>query len=218
MKITSFLLFGFSSFIFAQEHGVPSGTDGNKLVLAVKNAFPISLHEIQVAIQSAPTWVIFEDARAVIDSIPPQTWREASFTFRVLKGSDKPAVARFSISDAHGRLLGTREIKLCATTATQSEETKLDNPYPNPANPSANIPHVLPAPARIKIEIYNMLGQRVRSLLDAERPAGILSETWDGRDDHGLPLASGTYLVRLTTREKGKDREAQFTSKVIVQK
>jgi hypothetical protein len=73
--------------------------------------------------------------------------------------------------------------------------------YPNPFNPSTRIAFVLPAAGRVRIEIYNLLGERVALLLDEERPAGEHAISFDARS-----LPSGTYLYRMTTEGRSLSR------------
>ncbi|MGH7453390.1 MAG: FlgD immunoglobulin-like domain containing protein [bacterium] len=218
MRHTLFLvLFVFPTWLPAQEHSVPAGTVGNQLVLAVENASPSPLQGIRVAIRSAPAWVIFKTNSVMIDSIPSKTWRDAIFEFLVSEQTnDQTAAVMLAITDAHGNFLGSRVIKL--RTVLLPRETKLDHPYPNPANPSSTIQYTLHTPSHVKIEIYNTLGQRVRQLIDEDKPAGILSLNWDGRGDQGNPVASGMYIVRLRAAEKETKQVKQFTSKILIQK
>ncbi len=219
MRIIAFLLLCIPLLIFAQEHGtpVPAGTDGNQLVLAVENASHSSLRDIQVAVRSAPAWVVFKTTSVVIDSISPKTWRDAVFEFRVSEpGNDQTAAVTLAITDARGYFLGSRMIKLHAVHLPR--ETRLEHPYPNPANPSSNIQYALHAPSRVKIEIFNTLGQRVRELMDEDKPAGVLSITWDGKNDQGMAAVSGMYIVRLNAAEQGTNQVKRFTSKVLIQK
>jgi len=69
---------------------------------------------------------------------------------------------------------------------------------PNPFNPTTVIEYVLPESAPVKLEVYNLLGQVVRTLVDEEQMAGRYSVVWDGRDDLGRELASGIYFYRLS--------------------
>ena len=69
--------------------------------------------------------------------------------------------------------------------------------YPNPFNPSTIIPYQLPAPARVRLEVFNILGQRVATLVDGERPAGFHTAIWDATDASGRGVGSGVYLYRL---------------------
>jgi hypothetical protein len=71
--------------------------------------------------------------------------------------------------------------------------------YPNPFNPGTNIRYDLPRSEFVTLRIYNVLGQEVKLLLDADRPAGFWSITWDGRNDAGSPVGSGVYLYKLQT-------------------
>ncbi|MHB8079391.1 MAG: CARDB domain-containing protein, partial [Candidatus Krumholzibacteriia bacterium] len=69
--------------------------------------------------------------------------------------------------------------------------------HPNPFNPRATIAFDLARPAVARLMVYDLRGARVRTLVSAPLPAGRHEATWDGRDDAGRPLASGTYLARL---------------------
>ncbi len=69
--------------------------------------------------------------------------------------------------------------------------------YPNPFNPSTTFRFELRLPDRVELVVLDLRGRLVRRLLDGERPAGVQEVTWDGRDDAGRPLPSGTYIYRL---------------------
>ena len=73
----------------------------------------------------------------------------------------------------------------------------LEPSFPNPFNSSTQIPYRLAGPGRVRLEIYNVLGQLVRTLVDEDRPAGSHQAGWDARDGHGAPMAAGVYLARL---------------------
>ncbi len=68
--------------------------------------------------------------------------------------------------------------------------------YPNPFNPETTIELALPEATHACIEVYNMLGQMVRRLLDSEMTAGMHRVRWDGRDHAGRTLPSGLYSLR----------------------
>lgn len=78
-------------------------------------------------------------------------------------------------------------------------EFRLEQNYPNPFNPSTVIRYQLPASSRVEISIYSLHGQKVRTLLAAEKPAGFYEIDWDGRDDRGKSVATGVYFYRLLT-------------------
>ncbi len=75
----------------------------------------------------------------------------------------------------------------------------LDQNYPNPFNPETQIRFQLPADATVKLELFNVLGQRVRLLANGNYAAGYHTLRWDGRNESGLSAASGIYIYRLTS-------------------
>ena len=69
--------------------------------------------------------------------------------------------------------------------------------YPNPFNPSTIIPYQLPAPTHVRLEVFNVLGQHISTLVDREQPAGRHTVTWHGTDAAGRAVAAGLYLYRI---------------------
>ncbi len=69
--------------------------------------------------------------------------------------------------------------------------------YPNPFNPSTTIAYDVPNDEHVTLTVYNLLGQKVRTLYDAPSAAGHYSITWDGRDERGREVSSGIYLYRI---------------------
>ncbi len=78
--------------------------------------------------------------------------------------------------------------------------------YPNPFNPSTIIPYQIPASAHVRLEVFNMLGQRLATLVDAERPAGAHTAQWDGTDAAGRAVGAGVYIYRLSSGEVSVSR------------
>jgi len=74
--------------------------------------------------------------------------------------------------------------------------------HPNPFNPSTNIEFALASSADTRLEIYDLAGRKVRTLLDATLGAGEHTVRWQGQDDGGRPLASGTYVARLSSGDQ----------------
>lgn len=77
----------------------------------------------------------------------------------------------------------------------------LSQNYPNPFNPSTTINFALPVERFVKLRIYNLLGQEVRSLINGSIPAGYHDVLWDGKDNSGNSVSSGIYLYRLETKD-----------------
>ena len=80
-------------------------------------------------------------------------------------------------------------------------DPSLQQNYPNPFNPRTRIDYSLPHPAEVRLEIYNLAGQRISTLVQGRREAGFHHIIWDGRDGANQPVSSGVYLARLSTRE-----------------
>ncbi|MFH1566801.1 MAG: FlgD immunoglobulin-like domain containing protein, partial [Gemmatimonadota bacterium] len=80
-------------------------------------------------------------------------------------------------------------------------EPGLDPNYPNPFNPATTIPFALPTAQDVRLEVYNVLGQRVRTLLSGPLEPGFHTLVWNGRDDAGRDVAAGLYLSLLETAE-----------------
>jgi transglutaminase-like putative cysteine protease len=97
--------------------------------------------------------------------------------------------------------------KIIPLTGIQEEMTddgglpkklSLSQNYPNPFNPETIIEYTLPeGPERVKLAIYNILGQKVKTLVDEEKSAGMHRTRWDGTDDKGNKVASGIYFSRV---------------------
>ncbi|MDQ7051817.1 MAG: T9SS type A sorting domain-containing protein [candidate division KSB1 bacterium] len=81
-------------------------------------------------------------------------------------------------------------------------EHRLLGNFPNPFNPETEIVFQLRSDARVRLDIWNLLGQRIVTLLDASRPAGIHRIRWNGRNALGDALPSGIYLYRLVVDDQ----------------
>jgi hypothetical protein len=76
-------------------------------------------------------------------------------------------------------------------------EFSLSQNFPNPFNPSTTIHYQLLMNSDVRLTIYNMLGQRVKTLVQARQPAGSYAVQWNGTNDAGAPVATGMYFYRL---------------------
>jgi hypothetical protein len=75
---------------------------------------------------------------------------------------------------------------------------ELADNYPNPFNPSTTIEYGVPEGGAVSLAIYNVLGQKVRTLVQDYKPAGRYQITWDGLDETGRHVGTGVYLYRMT--------------------
>ncbi len=107
-----------------------------------------------------------------------------------------------------GVLIGALDIGCTATDVVNESKRLLlarnfilSQNYPNPFNMSTSIEFSLPARSEVELAVYNILGQRVKTLLNESEEAGYHSVQWDGTDNHDREVASGIYFYRLKTGE-----------------
>jgi hypothetical protein len=73
--------------------------------------------------------------------------------------------------------------------------------FPNPFNSSTRISFYLPKSGNVKLEVYNILGQKIKTLLEKVEEPGAKTIFWDGTDDKGLNASTGIYFYRLTAAD-----------------
>ncbi len=78
--------------------------------------------------------------------------------------------------------------------------------YPNPFNPSTVIPYQLPASGHVRLEVFNVLGQRLATLVDAEQSAGAYTAPWNATDAAGRAVGAGVYIYRLSSGGQTESR------------
>ena len=127
---------------------------------------------------------------------------------RVLLASGQPAIG------AQVRLFDLSDLRAAPIRATADEagyfvlplegasavpeRFELGPNYPNPFNPSTIIPFQLSALMRVRLEVFNILGQHIATLVDGERSEGFHTARWDGTNAAGQAVAAGVYIYRLS--------------------
>jgi hypothetical protein len=87
-------------------------------------------------------------------------------------------------------------INFAAKVAVPGEFTLSQN-YPNPFNPTTRIEFSLPNASQVTLEVYNVIGEKVTTLVDARLEAGLHSVEWNSTSESGIHVASGIYFYRL---------------------
>ncbi len=82
--------------------------------------------------------------------------------------------------------------------------------YPNPFNPSTVVEYSLPEANKVSIRIFNVLGQKVRVLVDRFQQPGSYKVVWDGKDEFGNPLPSGMYFLHMKAGKFTAERKLLF--------
>lgn len=84
---------------------------------------------------------------------------------------------------------------------------ELSHNYPNPFNPQTTIQFSLPVRSDINLTVYDILGRRVKTLLNDTKAAGTYTVEWNGTDESGNQVASGIYLYRLETTDFSQSKK-----------
>jgi len=132
------------------------------------------------------------------------------------EGATKPelviqfgASAAAKTSDLQSSSVEAKNVEL---TAALPERFALSPNYPNPFNAQTVIEYALPEAVNVRLVIFNVLGQRVRQLVDETQPAGYKRVLWDGKNAYGNEAGSGVYFLQL---DLGRQR---FVRKMLFQR
>jgi hypothetical protein len=139
-----------------------------------------------------------ETGHAVV-RVTPDEQRRVNGMYRArVRTSDGAIVASWSsIPLMPGRRV-TYEVNLNGDVrAIASLAASLGPNRPNPFNPATSIRYSLSEAVEVKLAIYNLLGQEIRSLVQQFQPAGSYTVVWDGRDAVGRLVSTGLYMYRL---------------------
>ncbi|MGH8014593.1 MAG: FlgD immunoglobulin-like domain containing protein [Candidatus Zixiibacteriota bacterium] len=99
------------------------------------------------------------------------------------------------------------EVEIDEQAGLNIETVLLYENFPDPFNAKTNIQFELPFSANIELSIYNLLGQRVKTLANGSRPGGRYLVSWDGRDEQGNVASSGIYFYRLLVEDETFSRK-----------
>ena len=97
-----------------------------------------------------------------------------------------------------------------AVAVTTPSDYSLEQNYPNPFNPETTIRFTLRESGFVSMTIYNMRGQKIRSLVSKQMEAGAHSVVWDGRDENGNIMSSGIYLCTMRVNKFEQTRSLVF--------
>ena len=137
----------------------------------------------------------WEDGRA-----DPEDWVHECVPLDRFAG--RPIQIRFRlVADIYGEADGwtVDALRIEPATLAPRTATRLGPVVPNPFNPRARIEFALGSTARVQLDLYDVRGRLVRSLVDATLEPGLHHAEWDGRDARGRAVASGAYLALLRT-------------------
>ncbi len=127
------------------------------------------------------------------------------------------AAMRDSVDNAKLIYLGDGNLPLITPASTDiNDDTKapaafkLGQNYPNPFNPTTSINYSLNKADHVSLVVYNTIGQKVKTLVDAKQAAGVHSVNWTGVDEAGTAMAGGVYFYRLTVGNQTECKKMVF--------
>jgi hypothetical protein len=138
--------------------------------------------------------VIGAQPSKISERFTPQTLSSTDLTKRRPTNSESEQIVQ--------EVGSTISVTVTVTSLTAGELSlpdhfSLSQNYPNPFNSTTIIEYKLPSPTHVTVEIYNMLGQKVRTLVDDNISAGHYRVEWDGNMESGRTAATGVYLYRI---------------------
>ena len=154
-----------------------------QVVASDHNADTLTFH-----LQSAPSWMSINDSTGVVSGIP------------LYKNAGDTTVTILVADGRGGTHSQTYILHVIPTTGIKTEEDlapaifALYQNYPNPFNPKTVIRYALPVTCHLDLSIYNILGQKVTTLINEKKSAGSYQVDWDASG-----FASGVYFYRLQT-------------------
>ncbi|MFH1568659.1 MAG: FlgD immunoglobulin-like domain containing protein [Gemmatimonadota bacterium] len=135
-------------------------------------------------------------------ALPPGTYELMAYTYSLDEGYAYYDQGRVTVDGDR-----TLDLVLGEPTVVEADpgatplRFALEQSYPNPFNGETVIDFAVTVDSPVDLGVYDLLGQRVRTLAHGWRPAGWHAAAWDGRDDAGQVVATGVYLYRLEARE-----------------
>jgi len=121
-------------------------------------------------------------------------------TFRIYDyETEKEYFAKETVSFNESGMAGSvlAPIPLTKAAAVIPEAFSLSQNYPNPFNPVTTITFGIPEESDVVIDIYNLMGQKIRTLVSERRQPGCYTVRWDGKNDAGRSLSTGMYICRM---------------------
>ena len=134
---------------------------------------------------------------------------EVEVAFALIAGQDEDD---FLINVDHARALWNAVFVSTAVDNPPTDTWDMHSPYPHPADFPVVLRFETGASSVVQLEIFDLLGRRVRQLLDAPRSGGIHEVVWDGHSSSGIRVAPGMYMARMTATQ---DRQVFTRSRAI---
>jgi len=119
-----------------------------------------------------------------------------------LKNADRISISKIIVADENNNAMQKVEVEIRYDEySTLPLDYMLSQNYPNPFNPTTTVEFQVPQTADVTLKIFNTLGQEVRTLFSGQLDGGRYKAEWDGMNDAGVKMSSGTYIYRMISGE-----------------
>ncbi len=183
------------------------------LILTIANGGTGSAGTVTGTLTTSDPDVVVEDGSASFGTIPgggSATNAASPFVIRVA-ASPADETVEFDLHLSTGSRYDTYDV---VTIAVTTSGTGVDEPtipvafalrqnYPNPFRGGTTLAFDLPQPSKTTLEVFNVAGRMVTTLVDRELPAGRHAVAWDGKDSNGRDVSAGIYFYRVQSGANG---------------
>lgn len=134
-----------------------------------------------------------------------KTWMRINLSKFQITGQDWDGAGEFEYGEVEDYFIDVvKPTKVDYGTMNLPEKYSLSHSFPNPFNPVTKIRYALPKPGFVTLSVFNVLGQKIRTLDMCSKPAGHFEIDWNGKDDYDNMAASGTYFYQLQVEVNGQ--------------
>ncbi len=158
--------------------------------IPVVQKWPVSNHTLNAKNASAKAWPGFESGESLVLTRGESIELSFDVTGTLEEGKSREYIVRAS---------GRYEPDYKVFTDLIPGRYQLYDNYPNPFNPTTTISYDLPKTTAVRLDIYNILGRHVQTLVDETQAAGHYDVTWEGKNGSGRTVSSGIYFYKLST-------------------
>ena len=192
------------------DYGVPLDLDWDTKILdlGTQNGV-VDSFRLSIVITGTPDKGFGEGSRVLLATM---TFTLDDTTTLCIDSCFWPPTGRLDISNADASVFTPRHfLPFCYLSTEVREipdvgdnrpsEFSLSQNYPNPFNPVTNVEFSVSRTAHVKLDIFNIVGQKVRTLVDEEMKAGKYAVDWDGKDENEHWVSSGIYFYRMKAED-----------------
>jgi hypothetical protein len=193
------------------DDGVAQPNETIDLIVTLENRGGSAASSVSATLTTTDGDVVIDDGSASFGSIPGSgTGDNSGSPFVVTVGSlPSDDTVEFDITISTGSRYSTYDVVTLVLDLSQTGiedgtplAFALRQNYPNPFRGGTTIAFGLPRPSDVSIEIYNVAGRKVATVLDDAMPIGWHSASWDGRDASGNEVSAGMYFYRIEAGDK----------------